>query len=471
MDGAGFTVRPLTLSLALVAAGFALMLWAGYAEPQEVERPNIVYILTDDNSRAVLEKAMPITERRIGGEGMVFENATFAQPLCCPNRASMQRGQYPHNTGVLDNEPPGGGFETFRARGLHNDTYATRIDQAGYRTGHFGKYMNGHENFLNMRIPGWDTFKGGAPMAKCYSSNGEKKCPPEYEAMRHDAWVNKQAIPWIRNAAAGEAPYLAVASYYNPHRPCEHPDSYDRRFTDATHRPPSYNEADVGDKPEAVRSKPRFDAETHQAIQREHRCRLRAAAFTDQLIGRLLDTIEATGEADNTFVVFWSDNGYKEGEHRLWTKGSPYVEDSHFPLMLRGPGVAPDSTSEELINTVDLRHTFEDMANASSPDYGDGTSWLPLALGEPTPWRTFAYSEAIGDFSGQGAPKWRATYSRSYAYHEWETGETESYDLTFDPYELDGTTSPDERGSEALAKAALEKYRGCASQTCRVAGF
>ena len=83
---------------------------------QEQQEPNIIYLFTDDNSERVFWPAMDAMQNRIGGEGLTFENATFAQSLCCPNRASMQRGQYPHNTGVHTNSLPDGGYATFHDR-------------------------------------------------------------------------------------------------------------------------------------------------------------------------------------------------------------------------------------------------------------------------------------------------------------------------------------------------------------------
>src|SRR5215207_9897991 len=139
-------------------------------EPPETDRPNIVYVFTDDNSSEVF-RVMDDVKSRIGEQGATFPNATFADPLCCPNRASMARGQYPHNTGVLKNNPPEGGYETFKNLGLHLDTYARVVDEAGYRTGYFGKYMNGYDKFLTSVPTGWDTWRSGIPRGDCFSAN------------------------------------------------------------------------------------------------------------------------------------------------------------------------------------------------------------------------------------------------------------------------------------------------------------
>src|SRR5918998_5995239 len=118
---------------------------------------------------------MPRTKSLIGDAGVTFVNATYGHSLCCPSRASIQRGQYPHNTHVYKNNPPNGGFQTFKARGETRDTYATDLHNAGYATGYFGKYMNGYEKFLSFKPPGWDYWFAGPPMGKEYSLNGRVK--------------------------------------------------------------------------------------------------------------------------------------------------------------------------------------------------------------------------------------------------------------------------------------------------------
>jgi N-acetylglucosamine-6-sulfatase len=442
------------------------------ATAQVSQRPNILYLFTDDNSERVFWHTMDAVQTRIGGEGVTFENATFAQSLCCPNRASMQRGQYPHNTRVLRNEPPEGGYATFQDRDLHLDTLAATIDAQGYRTGYFGKYMNGYDNFLSSVPRGWDTWFSGYPMGRCFSANGIRQCGEDYKVQMHDAWVNQQALPWIRDAAAEDAPFMATLSYYTPHAPCEHPDTYDTLYADSLPKPPpSFDEADVSDKPQWVRNNSRLTPERQAEIRQFYRCQLRSAAWVDDLIATVLDSLEATGEAENTYVVFWNDNGFKAGEHRVREKNSPYVEDTRFPLMVRGPGIPAGVSSKALVNSVDLRPTFEDMADARTPAYVDGLSWLPLAQGKSVVWRRITYSEGLRPPDTGDRTPFRATYSERFAYHRYVSGEEEFYDLERDPYELDGTLGTGEKAEAAAHKAALAEYRRCSGASCRGAGF
>src|SRR5215218_3436698 len=120
---------------------------------QNPNRPNVIVIITDDQEVASL-KYMPEVRSLLAEEGTTFENALVTDPLCCPSRATILRGQYAHNHEILSNEPPHGGFEKFRALGHQNSTMATWLDAEGYRTIFVGKYLNGYEG--THVPPGWD---------------------------------------------------------------------------------------------------------------------------------------------------------------------------------------------------------------------------------------------------------------------------------------------------------------------------
>ncbi|MCB0004676.1 MAG: sulfatase-like hydrolase/transferase, partial [Anaerolineae bacterium] len=121
------------------------------ATPQSVSAsasttsPNIVLILTDDQDlRLGSMEAMPSTRALIGDQGMTMENFMVPNPLCCPARASLLRGQHAHNTQILYNTPPSGGFQRFLDLGHEDATVATALHAAGYRTALLGKYLNGY---------------------------------------------------------------------------------------------------------------------------------------------------------------------------------------------------------------------------------------------------------------------------------------------------------------------------------------
>ena len=117
--------------------------------------PNIVLIMTDDEDVRIHE-FMPKTKALLADRGTTFANFFVSYPWCCPSRTTILRGQYAHNTGIVGNEPPWGGFEMFHNRGLEESTVATWLQTAGYRTAMIGKYLNRYEPERDGIPPGWD---------------------------------------------------------------------------------------------------------------------------------------------------------------------------------------------------------------------------------------------------------------------------------------------------------------------------
>jgi N-acetylglucosamine-6-sulfatase len=167
-----------TLVLIVVGLVLALRPTAGPVNPA---RPNFVFILTDDMRKDDLNY-MPKTRSLLGAQGMQFEKAFVSSPLCCPSRATIMRGQYAHNTGVWSNSNgPDGGWQGYVNHGHEQDNIATRLHDAGYRTGLFGKYLNGYDSTTTMP-PGWDDwftiFSGEGVFNYYVNDNGTKKFLP-----------------------------------------------------------------------------------------------------------------------------------------------------------------------------------------------------------------------------------------------------------------------------------------------------
>jgi N-acetylglucosamine-6-sulfatase len=140
----------------------------------------------------------------------------------------------------------------------------------------------------------------------------------------------------------------------------------------------SFNERDVSDKPSWVRSKPLLTRDEIRNHKRFYRDRLRSLQAVDRGVGRLMDALADCGRLDNTYIVFWTDNGYHMGEHRLGAlgatsgKGTPYVEDTRVPLIVRGPGVPQAERRQELVLNTDIAPTFAELAEAQAPVFVDG---------------------------------------------------------------------------------------------------
>jgi len=463
----------------LLANGQALVSLRGSElSAQTQQKPNIVYILTDDLDTYTLNQ-METTRSLLAGRGVTFTNATFSDPLCCPSRASMQRGQYPHNTGVMANNPPNGGFEAFHRLERYESTYATWLNNAGYATGYFGKYMNGYENFPNFVPPGWDRWyaANAAPMKKQFNVDGKTVTRTD---QTFDQTVAEMGLKFIENRAPQAAPFYATFNFYAPHYPAEHPGSFDGLYKSATlPSDPSFSEKDVSDKPGWVRRLDLVDSTERQSLTAFHRDRLRSAEYVDRAVSRIVDTLSRSGELGNTYIVFWGDNGYHLGQHRLLRqtiggKLSPYTHDVRLPMYVRGPGIPAGSVSNKMISNVDLAPTFADMGGASVPSFVDARSLLPLAKGEPVEWRDFAYSAAWPNSEGTASymEDWRQVRTTTYAYHYYpRTGEEELYDLVGDRYQLQnllyGGVSAQEEAIRASFRSFAEKMSTCSGAQCR----
>jgi N-acetylglucosamine-6-sulfatase len=223
------------IAAALVAAGCA-------AEAQELpQRPNIIFVLTDDQGPSTLAR-MDHVQTEIVADGRTFTNTISTFPGCCPARAVMQTGMYPHNTGVLSNTWPSGGYRRFKANGLTASTVGRWLDEGGYHTGYVGKYMN--EKPSHAKVPGWDVFR-------TWDKEGKQGISDV------DGRTYQNAYSFIEDSSesSADSPYFAFVSFRAPHAPYYYPDRYRRMFADVeAPKPPSVDEADVSDKPAYVRS-------------------------------------------------------------------------------------------------------------------------------------------------------------------------------------------------------------------------
>jgi arylsulfatase A-like enzyme len=371
----------------------------GTAAREAVERPNVVLILLDDLDAYSISR-MPKTSALLSANGVRFENFFVTDPLCCPSRASILRGQHVHNHGVKHVVSPEGGFPTFHA-GPEQSTLATWLDDAGYGTALIGKYLNEYPAGVAPTYvpPGWDRWMGWIDghyygyeqnLNGTVVSRGER--PEDYATDVESAYAND----WLREVAAAGAPFFLHLSPRAPHGPITPAYRHRSAAVETTApRPPSFNEFDVSDKPAWVQAWPLMDDERIGQVDVWHRQRLRTLLAADEMVGDLVATLKAAGEYDNTYVVFTSDNGYGLGQHRVEGKGTPYEESIKVPLVVVGPDVEP-GTVDELALNIDLAPTIAELAGVATPDFVDGRSLVPLLRGEGMPggWRQAALIES-----------------------------------------------------------------------------
>lgn len=505
------------------SAGSGTTTPAGPTDPPVVgRRPNVLVIETDD-MRADELRWMPRTRALIAERGLTFANSFAPDPLCCPSRASFLTGQYSHNHHVLSHEEPYG-FGAFDDA----DTLATRLTASGYRTALVGKYLNGYgvqptfatgadsETYVP---PGWtqwwagndrvrpvgDPLHGGTYSYFSLTSNVNgtlRSWPGRYST---DVTAEQtRALLERFGSASRERPWFVWWNPIAPHHgaPFEPDDPGTTRRSDGV--PVSWDtparpdwvkgtlddridhgggtrsagsaEADRTDKPRYLRNLPELTAAERRALLTVTRQRAETLVVLDGQVARTLEALAASGQADDTIVVFTSDNGYYLGEHlKRQGKINLHEPSVRVPLLISGPGV-PRGTRYDPVTTLDLARTIATWAGAelAAPDGQDlgaliregDTGWEhPVVLEGLMP--EAAYAAAIGrpgwtsdlDTVGVRTGRWKLV--------RYSTGETELYDLLADPLELDSIAlaqAPDGVGDRLLE--VWREYAGCAGAAC-----
>jgi len=362
--------------------------------------PNIVFILTDDLDAASATK-MEQVNTLITTQGTGFRHHYVNVSLCCPSRVSTLRGQFAHNSTIYGNTAPDGGFEGTYAKGLESSTVATWLQDAGYRTALFGKYLNGYPNTapsLAYIPPGWTEWyspNGGTPYTQFNYKLNQNGLTVSYGSADSDYLTDviaALATDFIRRSVEQhpEQPFFAYVAPYAPHLPATPAPRHIQALPGVkAPRTLSFNEADVSDKPTWLRDAPLLTEAQIATIDQQYRTRRQSLLSVDEMVKGIVDTLQATGQLANTYVFFSSDNGFHQGEHRLMSgKQTAFEEDLRIPLSVRGPGVPVGATVDAFTSNVDYASTLAELAGVSVPSWVDGRSIAPFLRGEtPSSWR------------------------------------------------------------------------------------
>ncbi len=463
------------LAVVLVVAGAAAS--GGSRTPTAAAtRPNIVLVLTDDLSWNLV-RYMPHV-RGMRQRGVSFSRYFVTDSLCCPSRASIFSGRFPHNTRVFTNRPPDGGFQVFLARGEERSTFATALQARGYRTAMMGKYLNGYTPAGGYVPPGWTEWDVGGNAYRNFnyrlSENGRRVAygsgPRDYLT---DV-IARKGSAFIDEAASAHQPFILELATYAPHAP------YTPAPRDAGDFPgltapkgPAFN-ARNSRAPRWLRGRPPLTPAQIANIDLAFRRRAQAVQAVDDLIARIQATLSARGLADDTYIVFSSDNGYHMGEHRLNPgKQTAFDTDIRVPLIVIGPGVPGGRTIRHVAENIDLRPTFSRLADAHLPRSVDGRSLVSLLHGKrPRRWRGAALIEHHGPNFGRRDPDrpargagnpstYEALRTKTALYVGYRDGEREYYNLRRDPHELHNVVRRLSKRRRAQLHGALARLKRC----------
>ncbi len=440
-------------------------------------RPNILVVTTDDETVADM-RVMPWTRSLIGDQGVSFDQSFVSDSLCCPSRAAFLTGQYAHNNNVT----AGNGYRLLDG----TRTLAVWLQAAGYHTGLIGKYLNGYGR-RNAGGPtvvplGWSEWNAALPFDQApydytLNTNGTVvsygSAPGDFKG---DVLATK-ALDFIDSNAPSPDPFFLWVTFTAPHNVnpfdgasfvgCDNaarpaPPDASAFATAPVPKSPSFDEADVSDKPPDVSRMPSLAPGDVAEMERQIRCRLASLQYVDRAVAEMVESLRDAGELENTLIVFTSDNGMLLGEHRIrGSKIYPYEESIRVPLMMRGPRMPSAGAEERPVANIDLAPTILDAAGVAPGRVMDGTSLLDA----PAPQRDLVIENYIDDATHT---PYSGVRTARYLYAEYTGGAKELYDLQWDPYELDNRAGDPGYGpTEAWLANRLGQLRDCSGPACR----
>jgi arylsulfatase A-like enzyme len=430
-----------------------------------VERPNILFIVSDDQRFATLGMTDPTTGKRwmenttslFKDNGTTYQWAFDSTPECCPSRASIFTGRYGHNHGVhsiLNGPADAGADKLDQTTTLQR--YLKQVVSPSYHTGIFGKYFNSWDTWDNNEpapypqnpadppqyFDDWGILNSGYTAATVNDSGGvfegangvsqgNKSLPSDFYST---SYVRDQAVNFIHNASTSQPWFLYVAPYA-PHRvSVPEPGKYDNNYPVPSFVPDSsYWESDMSDKPPYMQNPPGccggnkvngVPQNTQTAVSNHRADQLRTLKSVDDLVGAVYAEIQARGMDSNTLAFFISDNGYMWGEHQAEGKLAPYTFSTRIPLFARWPGhVTAGAVDTDLVANIDLAPTVASVLGFTPNPAMDGKSLFGTTSRD---YLLMEFWQELGVPAAAIVPTWSSIRSKpgadAYQYTEYGTG-------------------------------------------------
>ncbi len=472
--------RAMLSHLGLLGAGVLLSASSAQGAPAKpgAKRPNIVFIMTDDHAAHALScygskiNQTPNLDR-IAREGMRFENCFCTNALCAPSRAVILTGKYSHLNGLRDNVDK---FDNTQ------QTFPKLLQKVGYQTALVGKW---HLKTDPTGFDYWNILPGqGEYHDPVMIEMGEKKKREGYVT----DLITDATIDFIEKRDP-ERPFCVMYHHKAPHRRWEPDEKHATMYADVEFPLPETFDDDYATRTSAAHNaEMRIDTHLEPQdvklpipeglspaelkrwkYQRYMEDYLRCVASVDDNVGRFLDYLDTAGLAENTVVMYTSDQGFFLGDHGWFDKRFMYEESLRMPLLVRFPGeVAPGSVAEAFVQNVDFGPTFLDFAGVAVPEDMQGRSIRPILNGKtPEDWRQSVYYQyfefpavhMVRRHYGIRTDRYKLIHFHS-GPQEAPLDEWELYDLDTDPHELNNLyNAPDRAELIKELTAQLEQLR------------
>jgi N-acetylglucosamine-6-sulfatase len=410
---------------------------------------------------------------RLASEGARFANMFVTTSLCSPSRASLLSGQYAHRHKVLNN------FTDYP----HNlPGYAGRLHAAGYETAYIGKWHMGEDD--DQQRPGfdfWMSHKGqGNYWDNQFNVNGQRRALKGY----YTTVVTDAAVEWL--GRKHERPWMLVLGHKAPHGgPIVPEPKYEHAFDQQKVVRPAN-----ADSFRAAHGKPAWLEKSYPTWhglggplygQKEYgkfvRAYLGCVASVDDSTGRIYEALRASGQLDDTLLIFTSDNGFALGEHGRTDKRTAYEESLRVPLLVRYPRlIKPGTVVREMVLTLDLAPSIVDICGGAALPDADGRSWKRLLGGDAAGWRTSFFYQYNYEPQFPYTPNVRAVRTDLWKYIHYPHGDggpdrhtAELYDLRNDPLETQNLVSvaahaPRVRELKAELQRLMQQHRALPDQ-------
>jgi N-acetylglucosamine-6-sulfatase len=425
------------------------------------DHPNFLIIISDDQRYDTMQY-MPHTQALIFDRGVTFSKAYVTTSQCCPSRASILTGMYAHNHGVYNNSMP-----------LDKITIIQRLSEAGYFTGVIGKYLNSYPEDVadppRSEFNVWNVFPSGRSTAAYYDPDININGKVEHTRGYQTYLLRDRALEFIELAHEVNAPFILMFAPYAPHYPALPAPGDEELYANLPpYRPPSFNEADMSDKPDWLATSPFADEFTEDEIVSFDERRLneiRALKPLDVAVADMIAKLDSLDMLDNTVIIYISDNGFFWGEHRLIRgKIFAYEPSTHVPFAIRYPPlISSPSVSDDIVANIDIGPTIYELAGLPIPEEVDGLSLVPILKNDPSQnWRSHLLLEGwpVRVALVVSAPNYQAVHTGRYVYIETDGDRSEFYDLETDPFEISSQVdNPDHADIVAVLRNMLAEER------------